>query len=100
MSATAAIFAATASACESPATDPAVYRRLVARVKYLPDVEAWAAREAREGAVVQFLLHLDAPQRRAGQCYWTVEVRAGDRLWRRYLVATDRDAEPLRARAD
>ncbi|MCX7960736.1 MAG: hypothetical protein N2653_04055 [Burkholderiales bacterium] len=100
MSATAAIFAATASGCESPAADPAAYRRLVARVKYLPDVEAWAAREAREGAVVQFLLHLDAPQRRAGRCYWTVEVRAGDRLWRRYLVAAEGGAAPLRVRAD
>lgn len=82
----AAAAALPAAACEVPEEGTAPYRRLVARVKYLPETEAWAARMSRQGAVVQYVLHLDAPRRIEGRCYWVVEVRAGERLWKRFLV--------------
>lgn len=64
----------------------AAYRRLVARVKYLPETEAWAESKGREKETVQYVLHLDAPRRIQGRCHWPVEVRAGKRMWKRFLV--------------
>jgi hypothetical protein len=83
----AAAAALPAAACEVPEEGAAPYRRLVARVKYLPETEAWAESMSREKRVVQYVLHLDAPRRVGGRCHWIVEVRAADRLWKRFLVA-------------
>ncbi len=83
-----------ALACELPDEGSAPYRRLVGRVKYLPDVEAWVQQKTRERATVQFVLHLDAPQRRDGRCHWVIEVRAADRPWKRFLVPAD-DGAPV-----
>lgn len=78
---------AAAIACDLPADEGAApMRRLVARVKYLPETEAWAERMAQARAAVHYVLLVDAPRRVNGRCYWPVEIRTGDRLWRRFLV--------------
>jgi hypothetical protein len=64
-------------------------RRAVARVKFLPETEAWAASMHKAGAVVQYALRLDEPRRENGRCYWPVEVRAEGTLWRRFYVTPD-----------
>jgi hypothetical protein len=74
------------AACEVPEEGAAPYRRLVARVKYLPETEAWAQAMSRDKTVVQYVLHLDSPRRIRGRCYWIVDVRAGERPWKRFLV--------------
>ena len=58
-------------------------------VRYLPEVEAWAKQAREAGVVVQYALLLERPVRQGERCYWPVEVRAGEALWRRYLVAPD-----------
>ena len=64
-------------------------RRAVAKVKFLPETEAWAASMHQAGAVVQYALRLDEPRWAERSCYWPVEVRAGDKLWRRFYVTPD-----------
>lgn len=85
----AAAAALPAAACEPPDDGGAGYRRLVARVKYLPEVEAWERTQAQSRAVVQYVLHLDSPQRLDGRCHWIVEVRSGERVWQRFLVSAE-----------
>ncbi len=75
-----------AASCGNSDEGAALTRRLVARVKYLPGTEAWEARMSRERAAVRYALLLDEPRRIQGRCHWVVEVRAGDRLWKRFLV--------------
>jgi hypothetical protein len=41
---------------------------------------------SRTRTVVQFVLLLDQPQRVEGRCHWPVEIRAEDRVWKRFLV--------------
>lgn len=78
---------AAALACDLPADEgSAPMRRLVARVKYLPETEAWAGQMAQVKTTVHYILLVDAPRRVDGRCYWPVEIRAEDRLWRRFLV--------------
>ena len=72
---------------DEPANTP--WRRAVAKVRYLPDIEGWALAEAREGYLVQYVVLLDAPERADGRCYWPVEVRSRGALWRRFLVSPD-----------
>jgi hypothetical protein len=73
-------------ACEYPDEGTMPLRRAVTRVKYLPEIEAWAKEQA---AAVQYALLLDRTRERGGRCYWTVEVRTEGRLWRRYYVTPD-----------
>lgn len=75
-----------AMACELPDEGSAQYRRLVTRVKYLPDIVEHAERLAWAKKPIQYILDLEAPQRVDGRCHWPVEVRAEDQVWRRYLV--------------
>lgn len=85
LAAPAAVFA-----CDLPADEGAApMRRLVARVKYLPETEAWAERMAQARAAVHYVLLVDQPHRLAGRCHWPVEVRAEDRLWKRFLVSAE-----------
>ena len=63
-------------------------RRAVTRVKYLPETEAWQ-KSLPAGAIAQFVLLVDSPQKIGGRCYWPVEVRASGELWKRFLVAAD-----------
>jgi hypothetical protein len=79
-------FTPPAFACELPDDDYATLRRMLARVRYLPQTEAWAEARTREGALVQYQLSIDQPARRDGLCWWPVEVRADGRLWKRFLV--------------
>jgi hypothetical protein len=78
-----------ALACEYPDEGNMPLRRAVAKVKFLPETEAWAASMHKAGAVVQYALRLDDPRRENGRCYWPVEVRAGETLWRRFYVTPD-----------
>ena len=64
-------------------------RRAVTRVKLLPETEAWAAAMHKAGEVVQYTLFLEKEQHRNGRCYWTVEARAGGKVWRRFYVTPD-----------
>jgi hypothetical protein len=68
------------------------WRRAVSKVRYLPEIEAWAQSAARDGAIVQYVVSLDAPRYTAGRCWWPVEVRAGGKLWKRFLVTPDGSA--------
>ena len=43
-------------------------RRAVAKVKFLPEIEAWAASMHKAGAVVEYALRLDQPKRENGRC--------------------------------
>ncbi len=68
------------------------WRRAVAKVKYLPQTEAWseAAHQAKKS--VQYVVSLDEPKQVGGRCYWPVEIRADGKLWKRYLVTPQGDA--------
>lgn len=68
------------------------WRRAVARVKYLPQTEAWSESEHRAKNIVQYVVSLDEPRYIEGRCYWPVEIRAGGKLWKRFLVTPQGDA--------
>ncbi len=63
-------------------------RRLIARVRFLPETESWQ-KSLPEGVIAQYVLLVDSPRKIRGRCYWPVEIRAGGELWKRYLVAAD-----------
>jgi len=73
-------------ACEYPDEGTMPLRRAVTRVKYLPEIEAWAK---AQDSVVQYALLLDRPRQAHGRCYWTLEVRAEGKVWRRFYVTPD-----------
>ncbi len=75
-------------ACEVPDDGGAPLRRLITRVKHLPETEAWQ-KSLSEGTIAQYVLRVDSPQKIRGRCYWPVEVRAGGELWKRFLVTAD-----------
>lgn len=83
------LMCSSAMACEYPDEGNLPLRRAVAKVKHLPQAEAWAASMHQAGAVVQYALLLDEPKRQNGRCYWPVELRADGKLWRRYYVSPD-----------
>ena len=79
-----------ALACEMPDDlDGAPWRAAVARVKYLPETEAWARQKERERSVVQYVVLMDEPRYADKRCYWPVEIRSEGRLWKRFLVTRD-----------
>ena len=81
------LFAAPAAAgCGYPDEGTMPLHRAVTRVKLLPETEAWAKNQTE---VVQYALFLDETHRSRGRCYWTIEVRAQGRLWRRFYVTPD-----------
>lgn len=83
------LIACPALACELPDEGGSFpLRRLVARVKLLPETEAWQ-RSLPDGTAAQFVLLVGSPERIRGRCFWPVEARAGGELWRRFLVAGD-----------
>lgn len=81
--------ASPALACELP-NDGGSFplRRLVTRIKQLPETEAWQ-KALPERTAAQFVLLVGSAERIRGRCFWPVEVRAGGELWRRFLVAGD-----------
>lgn len=76
-------------ACDFPDEGGMPLRRAVTRVETLPEVEAWARAVEKQGVRTQYVVRLDEPVRKAGACYWPVEVRGDGRLWRRFLVSPD-----------
>lgn len=80
------LFCAPALACDYPDEGNLPLRRAVSKVRYLPEVEAWAEAKRKDGLAVQYAVLLDQPLFDAGRCYWPVEVRAGTELWKRYYV--------------
>jgi len=78
-----------AAACTYPDEGTMPLRRAVSRVKFLPETEAWAAAQHKEGVVVRYVLSLDHDERRNGRCYWTVDARARGHTWRRFYVSPD-----------
>jgi hypothetical protein len=55
-------------------------------VKHLPQTEAWANEAIARGKLVRYVLLLDAQVRLKERRHRAVEVRAGERLWKRFLV--------------
>lgn len=84
----AAALALPAWACDVPDDGSSPLRSLITRVKHLPETEAWL-KTLPEGAPAQYVLRLDSPEKIRGRCYWPVEVRAGGRLWKRFLVTAN-----------
>jgi hypothetical protein len=78
-----------ALACDYPDLGNLPLRRAVAKVKYLPQTEAWAAAQHEAGQAVQYALQLEQILRQAGRCYWTVDAIAEGKLWRRFYVTPD-----------
>ena len=64
-------------------------RRAVTRVEMLSEVHEWHRSMIEKGASPQYVVRLDEPVRQGKLCYWSVEVRAEGKLWRRYLVTPD-----------
>ena len=82
-------FAAPAFACSYPDEGNMPLRRAVSKVQRLPEIEAWAAHMHKTGAVVHYAVLLQQNVWRDGRCYWTVEVAADSKPWRRFLVTPD-----------
>ena len=76
-------------ACDYPDQGNLPLRRAVTRVEMLPEVHEWHRTMVEHGVKPQYAVRLDQPVRERGKCYWPVEVRAGGKLWRRYLVTPD-----------
>jgi hypothetical protein len=75
--------------CAYPDEGNMPLRRAVSRVKHLPETLEWSQARHDAGELVQYRLDLEQPQRHRGRCYWPVEVHAGGKLWRRFLVTPD-----------
>jgi hypothetical protein len=80
---------APAVACPYPDQGTMPLRRAVTRVELLPETDAWARDMRKSGVVVQYAVLLEETLEQAGRCYWTVEVRADGKLWRRFFVSPD-----------
>jgi hypothetical protein len=78
-----------AMACQYPDQGTMPLRRAVTRVELLPETDAWAREMRKSGVVVQYAVLLEETLRQAGRCYWTVEVLAEGKLWRRFFVTPD-----------
>ena len=93
-----------AQACDYPDLGNLPLRRAVAKVKYLPETEAWAEDLHKHGKVVQYALQLEQTLQQSGRCYWTVDAIADGKLWRRFYVTPDgtrvlgEDRKPAAAR--
>jgi hypothetical protein len=96
--------ATTVHACDYPDLGNLPLRRAVAKVKYLPQTEAWATARHEAGQAVQYALQLERTLQQAGRCYWTVDAIAEGKLWRRFYVTPDgtrvlgEDRKPATAR--
>jgi hypothetical protein len=64
-------------------------RRAVTRVDLLPETIAWSAAERRGGVIVHFAVLLEQTISAGGRCHWTLEARAGERVWQRFYVTPD-----------
>jgi len=82
----AALFSSESAACVYPDEGTMPLHRAVTRIKYLPDIEAWAKEQT---SAVQYAVLLDRTRQKSGRCYWTVEARVEGKLWRRFYVTPD-----------
>ena len=82
----AALIAAAAAPCGYPDEGTLPLARAVRQVKLHPEIEGWARDMRDKGEAVQYAVLLDEPLWAGGRCYWTVEVRLGEKLWRRFHV--------------
>ena len=73
-------------ACEYPDEGTMPLHRAITRVKLLPETEAWAKEQK---SLVQYALFLEETHRYRGRCYWTIEVRAEGKVWKRFYVTPD-----------
>ena len=85
----AALFSSESVACIYPDEGTMPLHRAITRVKLLPETEAWAKAEHKQGTIVQYALLLEETRQSRGRCYWTVEARAEGGLWRRFYVTPD-----------
>ena len=83
------VLALPALSCDFPDEGGMPLRRAVTRIEMLPEVDAWARAMRKNGITPQFLVRLDEPLRKAGRCYWPVEVRADGKMWKQFLVSPD-----------
>lgn len=81
--------ASPAWACKYPDEGGMPLRRAVTRVQQLPETRDFSFEMHQERVVVHYALLLEQTHREGGRCYWTVEVSAGGRLWRRFFVTPD-----------
>ena len=84
-----AALAAPAAACDYPDEGNLPLRRAVSRIRYLPEIDAWSKARHDAGELVQYQLFLEHSVTINGRCYWTIDVRGGNALWRRYYVTPD-----------
>jgi hypothetical protein len=77
------------AACPYPDEGNMPLRRAVTRVDLLPETIAWSAAERRNGVIVHFAVLLEDTIRASGRCHWTIEARAGERVWQRFYVTPD-----------
>ena len=82
-------FPVAAAACDYPDEGTMPLHRAVTKVKLLPETEAWATTQLKNGIVVQYALLLDREWRKDGRCYWTIDARAEGQTWRRFYVSPD-----------
>ena len=80
---------AAGAACAYPDEGNMPLRRAVTRVDLLPETIAWSQAERRNGLVVHFAVLLEETVRAGGRCHWTIEARAGERVWQRFYVTPD-----------
>ena len=85
----AVLFSSESAACIYPDEGTMPLHRAITRVKLLPETEAWAKAEHKQGVVVQYALLLERTRAAHGRCYWTVEARAEGKLWRRFYITPD-----------
>jgi hypothetical protein len=81
--------AALASPCTYPDEGVLPLRRAVTQVRLHPEIEGWARDMRDKGEAVQYALRLDEPLWADGRCYWTVEVRLGERILRKFFVSPE-----------
>ncbi|HXJ10049.1 MAG TPA: hypothetical protein VNH12_11105 [Burkholderiales bacterium] len=81
-----------ALACEVPGDATKAVQRALAKVKQLPETEAWQAEKRKAGEPVQFRLLLEKEAYFNRKCHWTIEAVAKNELWRRFYVSPDGDS--------
>lgn len=80
------LIAALAAPCGYPDEGTLPLARAVRQVKRHPDIEPWAREMRDKGEAVQYAVLLDEPLWSGGRCYWTVEVKLGERSVRKFFV--------------
>jgi len=75
--------------CEYPGDATIALQRALAKVKQLPETQAWQAEKRKAGEPVQFRLLPDKEAYFNRKCHWTIEALSKSELWRRFYVSPD-----------